>query len=122
MNGFQNILKIIFEENGKPPSANRKPHFVQLKYTLFFEYTEEDIERRDPRWVSPTIVYLSSAEASDITGRVIQAGNGRVAVCEGWRRGAEIDQIEDAEAIGPMIRDMISSVRMNSGMDGSELD
>ena len=86
------------------------------------EYTEEAIERRDPRWVSPTIVYLSSAEASDITGRVIQAGNGRVAVCEGWRRGAEIDQLEDAEAIGPMIRDMISNVRMNSGMDGLELD
>ena len=86
------------------------------------EYSEEDIERRDPRWVSPTIVYLSSAEASDITGRVIQAGNGRVAVCEGWRRGAEIDQLEDAEAIGPLIRDMISSVRMNSGMDGLELD
>ena len=86
------------------------------------EYTEEDIERRDPRWVSPTIVYLSSAEASDITGRVIQAGNGRVAVCEGWRRGAEIDQLDDAEAIGPMIRDMISNVRMNSGMDGLELD
>ena len=86
------------------------------------EYTEEDIERRDPRWVSPTIVYLSSAEASDITGRVIQAGNGRVAVCEGWRRGAEIDQLEDAKAIGPLIRDMISNVRMNSGMDGLELD
>ena len=86
------------------------------------EYTEEDIERRDPRWVSPTIVYLSSAEASDITGRVIQAGNGRVAVCEGWRRGAEIDQLEDAEAIGPMIRDMISDVRKNSGLDGLELD
>ena len=86
------------------------------------EYTEEDIERRDPRWVSPTIVYLSSAEAHDITGRVIQAGNGRVAVCEGWRRGAEIDQIEDAEAIGPMIRDMITNVRKNSGMDGLELD
>ena len=86
------------------------------------EYTEEDIERRDPRWVSPTIVYLSSAEANDITGRVIQAGNGRVAVCEGWRRGAEIDQIEDAEAIGPLIREMISKVRKNSGMDGLELD
>ena len=86
------------------------------------EYTEEDIERRDPRWVSPTIVYLSSAEANDITGRVIQAGNARVAVCEGWRRGAEIDQIEDAEAIGPLIREMISNVRKNSGMDGLELD
>ncbi|MDG1886152.1 MAG: SDR family oxidoreductase [Alphaproteobacteria bacterium] len=86
------------------------------------EYTDQDIERRDPRWVSPTIVYLSSAEASDITGRVIQAGNGRVAVCEGWRRGAEIEQIEDVEAIGPLIREMISSVRQNSGMDGLELD
>jgi NAD(P)-dependent dehydrogenase (short-subunit alcohol dehydrogenase family) len=86
------------------------------------EYTEEDIERRDPRWVSPTIVYLSSAEANDSTGRVIQAGNGRVAVCEGWRRGAEIDQIENVEAIGPLIREMISNVRKNSGMDGLELD
>ena len=86
------------------------------------EYTDEDIERRDPRWVSPTIVYLSSTEASDITGRIIQAGNGRVAVCEGWRRGAEIDQLEDVEAIGPLIRDMISNVRKNSGMDGLELD
>jgi hypothetical protein len=45
-----------------------------------------------------------------------------VAVCEGWRRGAEIDQIEDAEAIGPLIREMISNVRKNSGMDGLELD
>ena len=53
---------------------------------------------------------------------MIQAGNGRVAVCEGWRRGAEIDQIEDAEAIGPLIREMISNVRKNSGMDGLELD
>ena len=86
------------------------------------EYTEEDIARRAPSWVSPTIVYLSSLEAGDITGRIIQAGNGRVAVLEGWRRGAEIEQIDDAEAIGPLIRDMISQVRKNCGMDGLELD
>lgn len=86
------------------------------------EYSEEDIKRRAPSWVSPTIVYLSSLEANDITGRVIQAGNGRVAVCEGWRRGAEIEQIDDAEAIGPLIREMIGQVRLNSGMDGLELD
>ena len=45
------------------------------------EYSPEDIEIRDPRWVSPTVVYLASAEAGDITGRVIQAGNGRVSRC-----------------------------------------
>ena len=86
------------------------------------EYSPEDIEVRDPRWVSPTVVYLASAEASDITGRVIQAGNGRVAVCEGWRRGAEVDQIEDPEQLGPQIRSMIAQSRRNSGMDGLELD
>jgi NAD(P)-dependent dehydrogenase (short-subunit alcohol dehydrogenase family) len=86
------------------------------------EYTKEDIEVRDPSWVSPTVVYLSSVEAGDITGRVIQAGSGRVAVCEGWRRGAEIKQTKDVEALGVAIRDMIGRVRKNSGMDGLELD
>jgi NAD(P)-dependent dehydrogenase (short-subunit alcohol dehydrogenase family) len=86
------------------------------------EYTEEDIEVRSPKWVSPTIVYLASEDAQDITGRVIQAGAGRVAVCEGWRRGAEVEQMEDPVALGVKIREMVSSVRKNSGMDGLELD
>jgi len=86
------------------------------------EYTEEEIAVRDPSWVSPTVVYLASTEAQDITGRVIEAGAGRVAVCEGWRRGAEIGQIDDPDTIGPKIREMIGKVRRNSGMDGLELD
>ena len=86
------------------------------------EYTEEEIVVRDPSWVSPTVVYLASTEAQDITGRVIEAGAGRVAVCEGWRRGAEIGQIDDPDTIGPKIREMIGKVRRNSGMDGLELD
>ena len=86
------------------------------------EYTEEDKQVRDPSWVSPTIVYLASEEAQDISGRVIQAGAGMVAVCEGWRRGAEVDQMDDPSALGPKIREMISQSRKNSGMDGLELD
>jgi len=86
------------------------------------EYTEEEIEVRDPRWVSPTVVYLASEAAHDITGRVIQAGAGKVAVCEGWRRGAEIDQMADPEELGSRIREMCGQVRKNSGMDGFELD
>ena len=68
------------------------------------EYTEEEIVVRDPSWVSPTVVYLASTEAQDITGRVIEAGAGQVAVCEGWRRGAEIGQMDDPVAIGPKIQ------------------
>jgi hypothetical protein len=86
------------------------------------QLTEEQRAMRDPKWVSPTVVYLASEEAQDITGRVIQAGFGRIAVCEGWRRGAEVPQVEDPATAGELVREMIARVRKNSGMDGMELD
>ena len=86
------------------------------------ELSEKERAVRDPKWVSPAVVYLASEQAQDITGRVIQAGVGRIAVCEGWRRGAEVDQVEDPVAAGSLLREMIVKVRKNSGMDGLELD
>jgi NAD(P)-dependent dehydrogenase (short-subunit alcohol dehydrogenase family) len=86
------------------------------------QLTEEEKALRDPSWVSPTVVYLASEEAQDITGRVIQAGMGRIAVCEGWRRGAEVRQVSDPREAGSLVREMIARVRKNSGMDGLELD
>jgi NAD(P)-dependent dehydrogenase (short-subunit alcohol dehydrogenase family) len=84
--------------------------------------TPEERALRDPKWVSPTVVYLASEEGHDLTGRVIQAGFGRIAVCEGWRRGAEVAQIEDPSTAGRLLREMLPKVRKNSGMDGMELD
>ena len=86
------------------------------------EYTPEEIDNRHPKWVAAVVTYLASEKSQDITGRVIQAGNGIVAVCEGWRRGAEVAQSEDPNAIGPHIHEMVGNVRKNSGMDGFELD
>jgi len=84
--------------------------------------TEEQRAMRDPKWVSPVVTYLASELAQDITGRVIQAGVGRIAVCEGWRRGAEVPQVADPAEAGRLIRAMLPKVRRNSGMDGLELD
>ena len=84
--------------------------------------TDEQRAQRDPKWVSPVLVYLASEAAQDITGRVIQAGVGRIAVCEGWRRGAEVPQVADAAEAGRLLRQMLPKVRRNSGMDGLELD
>jgi NAD(P)-dependent dehydrogenase (short-subunit alcohol dehydrogenase family) len=84
--------------------------------------TEEQRAMRDPKWVSPVVTYLASELAQDITGRVIQAGVGRIAVCEGWRRGAEVPQVADPVEAGKLIRAMIPKARKNSGMDGMELD
>ena len=84
--------------------------------------TDEQRAMRDPKWVSPVVTYLASEHAQDITGRVIQAGVGRIAVCEGWRRGAEEAQVADPVEAGRLIRAMLPKVRKNSGMDGLELD
>ena len=86
------------------------------------EYSAEDVERRDPKWVSPVVVYLASEQSQDITGRVFQAGNGMVAVCEGWRRGAQVDPHEDPEALGPLVHEMVAASKKNVGMDGIDLD
>jgi len=84
--------------------------------------TDDQRAARDPKWVSPVVTYLASESSQDITGRVIQAGFGRVAVCEGWRRGAEVAQVADPEEAGRLIRAMLPKVRRNVGMDGVELD
>src|SRR5690242_3531442 len=47
------------------------------------ELTEEQRARRNTRWVSTIVTWLVSEQSQDVTGRVFQAGNGIVAVCEG---------------------------------------
>ena len=86
------------------------------------ELSEEEIADRHPKWVAPAVVYLCSEEAEDLTGRIIQAGGGMVAVCEGWRRGAEMEQMADPSELGVRLREMCQKVRKNSDMDGMELD
>ena len=86
------------------------------------ELSEEEIADRHPKWVAPAVVYLCSEGAEDLTGRIIQAGGGMVAVCEGWRRGAEMEQMADPSELGVHLREMCQKVRKNSDMDGMELD
>jgi NAD(P)-dependent dehydrogenase (short-subunit alcohol dehydrogenase family) len=86
------------------------------------DLTLEQRERRNPRWVSPLVTWLASEESQDVTARVFQAGNGIIAVCEGWRRGPTIEQMEDPRTLGPIVKEMVAAARKNSGMDGLELD
>ncbi len=86
------------------------------------ELSEEEIADRHPKWVAQAVVYICSEKAEDLTGRIIQAGGGMVAVCEGWRRGAEMEQMADPSELGVHLREMCQKVRKNSDMDGMELD
>ncbi|MBM3619565.1 MAG: SDR family NAD(P)-dependent oxidoreductase [Alphaproteobacteria bacterium] len=86
------------------------------------QYSPEDLERRDPKWVAPIAVWLASEESGDITGRVFQAGGGQIAVAEGWHKGPTIAQVADPATLGPIVKDMVAKARKNAGMDGMDLD
>jgi NAD(P)-dependent dehydrogenase (short-subunit alcohol dehydrogenase family) len=86
------------------------------------ELTEEQRERRNPRWVAPIGTWLVSEQSQRVTGRVFQAGNGILAVAEGWHRGPTIDQIDDPAALGPIVTDLVARSRLNAGMNGLDLD
>jgi hypothetical protein len=67
------------------------------------------------------VAWLASTQSGDISGRVIDAGNGRVAVAEMWRRGPELvktDRLWDAEEVGEVLRDLVKKAAPNVNIMG----
>ncbi|ETR76918.1 short-chain dehydrogenase [Afipia sp. P52-10] len=83
--------------------------------------TEEEIQRRDPRWVAPIVVWLASEESVDVTGRVFEAGDGILKVAEGWHAGPGIEPVEDPNELGPKIAALMKQARPNADMWGRDI-
>ncbi|MFM1751107.1 MAG: hypothetical protein RL119_69 [Actinomycetota bacterium] len=81
--------------------------------------TDEDRERRSPRWIAPIVTWLASDEAAGVTGRVFEASGDVLAVAEGWTRGPRHAPVDDPTQLGPIVANLLASARKNSGMDGS---
>ena len=80
--------------------------------------TDEQREMRSPRWIAPIVTWLASAESKDVSGRVFEASGDVLAIAEGWVRGPRQAPVEDPTLLGPIVRDLLSKARQNSGMDG----
>ncbi len=63
----------------------------------------------DPANNSPVVAWLASAEAADVTGRVIEIEGGRICLEEGWRHGPHEDAGRRWEAgqVGSAIRALL---------------
>jgi NAD(P)-dependent dehydrogenase (short-subunit alcohol dehydrogenase family) len=79
---------------------------------------DEAREARAPHWIAPIVTWLCSEEAAGVTGRVFEASGEILAVAEGWVRGPSIDPLDDPTQLGPVVADLLSKARGNSGMDG----
>jgi NAD(P)-dependent dehydrogenase (short-subunit alcohol dehydrogenase family) len=80
--------------------------------------TDEEREMRSPRWIAPIVTWLASAESKDVSGRVFEASGNVLAIAEGWVRGPRQAPVEDPTLLGPVVAELMSRARKNSGMDG----
>lgn len=53
---------------------------------------DDGFDAMAPENVSPLLVWLGSAEAAGVTGRVFEVAGGRIALSDGWRPGATVDK------------------------------
>ena len=81
--------------------------------------SDEDREKRSPRWIAPIVTWLASDEAADVTGRIFEASGDLLAVSEGWVRGPKHAPVDDPTVLGPIVAELLSKARKNSGMDGT---
>ena len=81
--------------------------------------SDEDREKRSPRWIAPIVTWLASDEAAEVTGRIFEASGDVLAVSEGWVRGPKHVPVDDPTVLGPIVAELLSKARKNSGMDGT---
>jgi len=70
---------------------------------------EEGFDAMAPENISPLVVWLGSAEAKDVTGRVFEVEGGKITVAEGWRHGPSEDKGDrwDPKEIGPVVATLL---------------
>jgi NAD(P)-dependent dehydrogenase (short-subunit alcohol dehydrogenase family) len=81
--------------------------------------SDEDREKRSPRWIAPIVTWLASDEAAEVTGRIFEASGDVLAVSEGWVRGPKHAPVDDPTILGPIVAELLAKARKNSGMDGT---
>ena len=74
----------------------------------------------DPANISPLVVWLGSAEARQVTGRVFNVRGGSISVAEPWHAGPEADKHERWEPaeLGPVVQDLLARAAPRPGPFG----
>src|SRR5690606_7319864 len=74
---------------------------------------DKEFDAMAPENVSPLVVWLGSAEAKDVTGRMFEVEGGIVRVAEGWAHGPQTDKGArwDPAELGPVVKDLLAKSR-----------
>ena len=95
--------------NALAPSA-RTP-MTETVFAASMSTQDDSFDAMAPENVSPLVVWLGSAEAGEVTGRVFEVEGGRIGLADGWRYGHRRDagrRWEVAEA-GKAVLDLLAT-------------
>jgi NAD(P)-dependent dehydrogenase (short-subunit alcohol dehydrogenase family) len=83
---------------------------------------ESGFDVNDPANVSPLVVWLGSADARDVTGRIFEVEGGEISVADGWQHGPGLDKgarWEPAE-VGPAVRELLKQAPAPAPVYGAQ--
>ncbi|RVW06567.1 SDR family oxidoreductase [Rhodococcus spongiicola] len=82
---------------------------------------EDGFDAMAPENISPLVVWLGSAEAKDVTGRVFEVEGGKITVAEGWRHGPTQDKGDrwEPSELGPVVADLLAKAETPTPVYGA---
>ena len=97
--------------NAIAPSARTR--MTEGVFTEMMARPDSGFDAMDPANVSPVVVWLGSAEARDVTGRVFEIEGGKVSVADGWHHGPARDKGARwaPDELGPVVRSLLEEAR-----------
>ena len=94
--------------NALAPSARTR--MTETVFADMMAKPDSGFDAMAPENISPLVVWLGSAESSDVTGRVFEVEGGIIRAAEGWQHGVEVDKGARWEPgeLGPVVRSLLA--------------
>ena len=87
------------------------------RLTEDLDLPDEMVQRFDPRWVAPVVVWLASPRSADVTGQVIESSGLVLAIAEGWRRGPSSEKVPtEAAEVDAAVRELLAEATPRTTM------
>jgi len=116
---FTVIAALELERYGVTVNAIAPAALTRMTENLGMGSAPDEVkEQMSPRWIAPIVCWLASAESDDVTGRVFDVSGRALSVSEGWSRGPTTEPLDDPEALGPRVIDIVGQARGNADMSG----
>lgn len=118
---FTVIAAMELERYGVTVNAIAPAALTRMTENLGMGQANDEVkEKLAPRWIAPIITWLASSESASVTGRVFDVSGMALSVSEGWHRGPTATPVDDPEALGPIVLDLVSQARPNADMQGND--